>query len=165
MINYKYGWCIGTKRMESRRKAVQALSIIAVSILLTTTAVTGAPETSTVSHHSNTITEIGALRSDTDTRAAFLSKFGPADRCVGKYSLSTVVQTEDGDPIANEQVTVMDKTGETVFTGFTDNAGQINVTLPQGHYDVFVQNQKKHVNLNDDTTVSFTLSGEELPET
>lgn len=52
-----------------------------------------------------------------------------------------------------------------VFSGFTDNAGQIDVTLPRGNYEVVAQSQKKTVTLNkDDTQTMFTLASDELPK-
>jgi hypothetical protein len=50
-----------------------------------------------------------------------------------------------------------------VFSGDTDSAGQIDVTLSQGSYDVVVQGQSKSVNLNKDQEVSFSLNSAERP--
>ena len=51
----------------------------------------------------------------------------PGSRSVG------VSVSADGDALENVPVTVVDKnTNKQVFSGYTDSAGQIDVTLPQG---------------------------------
>jgi hypothetical protein len=84
---------------------------------------------------------------------------------LGSRSLGVSVSSE-GDALDNVPVTIInDKTGSQVFSGFTDSAGQVDVTLPQGKYQVVVQGQKtKTVNLNKDQNVSFELASDERPE-
>ncbi|MFH5845163.1 hypothetical protein [Haladaptatus sp. CMAA 1909] len=85
--------------------------------------------------------------------------------CAGTHTVSVQVNGDDGDPIADKQVTIINKkTGDQVFTGTTDNAGQIDVTLPRGQYEVVVGSQSKLVNLNKDQDVTFTLPTDELPK-
>ena len=83
----------------------------------------------------------------------------------GSRSLGVEV-TSGGDTLDNVPVKVVNwKTENQVFSGYTDSAGQVNVTLPQGQYDVVVQNQKyKNVNLNKDQNVSFNLNSDERPK-
>ncbi len=83
----------------------------------------------------------------------------------GTHSLGVTV-TDDGEALDNISVTVIDKkTGKQVLSGFTDNAGQIDVTLPRGNYEVVAQNQKKTVSLKKDgTETTFTLASDELPK-
>ena len=84
----------------------------------------------------------------------------------GTHSLGVTVTDDDGEALDGIPVTVIDKkTGKQVFSGFTDNAGQIDVTLPRGNYEVVAQSQKKTVTLNkDDTQTTFTLASDELPK-
>ncbi|WP_231189240.1 carboxypeptidase-like regulatory domain-containing protein [Haladaptatus sp. DYF46] len=85
--------------------------------------------------------------------------------CAGTHTVSVQVNGDDGDPVADKQVTIINKkTGDQVFTGTTDNAGQINVTLPRGQYEVVAGSQSKQVNLNKDQDVTFTLPTDELPK-
>ncbi|WP_266081188.1 hypothetical protein [Haladaptatus caseinilyticus] len=87
------------------------------------------------------------------------------DFCAGTHNLGVLVNGDDGDPVADKQVTVINKkTGDKVFTGTTDNAGQIDVTLPRGQYEVIAGSQSKLVNLNKDQDITFTLPTDELPK-
>ena len=86
--------------------------------------------------------------------------------CVGPYTVGVQIDGDDGDPIAGKEVTVINKkTGDQVFSGTTDNAGQIDVTLPRGNYEVVAGSQSKQVNLRQDTDVALTLPTDELPKT
>jgi uncharacterized protein YdeI (BOF family) len=91
---------------------------------------------------------------------------GAAGCYVGPSTLGITVTTDEGNPVAGEQVTVINKkTGDEVFAGTTDNAGQINVTLPQGEYDVIVQDQQKKVKLDENEDIGFTVKSPDLPKT
>ncbi|SIR73090.1 hypothetical protein SAMN05421858_3482 [Haladaptatus litoreus] len=153
--------------MKLSRKVGRILSIVLVSVILATIGVSGATAIDIAPHDTDTAPNIGALRADVDTRIALsnITEFNPADRCVGIHTLTAVVQNDAGDPLDNETVTVKNSLGETVFTGYTDSAGQIDVQLSQGKYDVYVQNQHQQVNLNKDRTVTFTLGQDVLPKT
>ncbi|WP_049900454.1 hypothetical protein [Halococcus agarilyticus] len=81
----------------------------------------------------------------------------------GPRSLGVTVSA-DGEALDNVPITVVnDKTNNQVFSGYTDSAGQIDVTLPQGKYTAVAQGQSKKVNLNKDQNVSFELSSDERP--
>jgi hypothetical protein len=76
-----------------------------------------------------------------------------------------VTVSSDGDALDNVPVTVVNKkTKDQVFSGYTDSAGQVSVTLPQGQYEVVAQGQQsKSINLNKDQNVSFELNSDERP--
>lgn len=98
------------------------------------------------------------------TDLTVLAKENPGGH-LGEHSLGVDVSSE-GDALDNVPVTVVNKkTKDQVFSGFTDSAGQISVTLPQGQYDVVAQGQKgKSVNLNKGQNVSFELNSDERPK-
>ena len=74
-----------------------------------------------------------------DTTAAASTPENALSGHPGTHSLGVGVSS-GGDALENVPVTVVNKkTGDKVFSGFTDSAGQIDVTLPQGQYDVVVQ--------------------------
>lgn len=83
----------------------------------------------------------------------------------GSRSLGVTVAS-DGDALNNIPVTVInEKTGSQVFSGYTDSTGQIDITLPQGKYQVVVNGQQtKTVNLNNDQNVSFDIDSAERPK-
>ena len=81
----------------------------------------------------------------------------------GTRSLGVDVSS-DGEALDNVPITVVnEKTDNQVFSGYTDSAGQVDVTLPQNKYEVVAQSQSKKVNLNKDQNVSFELNDEERP--
>ncbi len=104
MIIYKYTGASETIWMRSSRKVGRILSIVLVSVILATIGVSGATAIDIASHDTDTAPNIGALRPDVDTRIALsnITKFSPADRCVGIHTLTAVVQNNAGDPLDNE---------------------------------------------------------------
>ena len=81
----------------------------------------------------------------------------------GTRSLGVDVSS-DGEALDNVPITVVnEKTENQVFSGYTDSAGQVDVTLPQNKYEVVAQSQSEKVNLNKDQNVSFELNDDERP--
>ncbi|WP_152416165.1 hypothetical protein [Halococcus hamelinensis] len=111
-----------------------------------------------------TILALTAISTPIATDLTVLAKENPGGHS-GERSLGVDVSSE-GDALDNVPVTVVNKkTKDQVFSGYTDSAGQISVTLPQGQYDVVAQGQKgKSVNLNKDQNVSFDLNSDERPK-
>ena len=76
------------------------------------------------------------------------------DGCHPSLCSLDVDVSSDGEALNNTAVTVINgKTKDQVFSGYTDSAGQINVTLPQGKYTVVTQGKSEQINLNKDSTV------------
>lgn len=99
-----------------------------------------------------------------DVAVSPTSKEAPVSDHPGQRSLDVEVSS-DGEALDNTAVTIInDKTKDQVFSGFTDSAGQVNVTLPQGKYTVVAQGKSKQTNLNKDQTVGFELNGDERPK-
>lgn len=87
------------------------------------------------------------------------------DCCAGSYSLGVTMENDTGEPADSVAVTVVnDKTGEKAFSGFTDNAGQVDVTLPRGEYSVVSKSKEKKVKLQGDTDATLEVSTDELPK-
>lgn len=80
-------------------------------------------------------------------------------------TLSVSLTDRDGVPLANQQVSIVDKlTGELVYQGVTDVNGQLSVQLPVGQYEIVVGNQLKSVTLNKDRSVDFRVENTTAPE-
>lgn len=107
----------------------------------------------------------GSFSVAADIAASTVATEKPDSGHPGSRSLGISVSS-DGDALDNVPVTIInEKTGSQVFSGFTDSAGQIDVTLPQGKYTVVANGQRaKTVNLNKDQDISFELNSDERPE-
>lgn len=90
---------------------------------------------------------------------------GTGSSRVATSTLSVSVRDDGGNVVADYPVKIVDGGGRTVFTGTTDDDGQLSVDLPQGQqYTVIVDGQQQSINLNKDRQLGFTTPLQQAPE-